>query len=280
MRKILIFVLTIVSLAASAQNYTKLSRNRIVADTLRADYWLIINGAKLQSVAPTEGQIIKFTGGKYTNANPDALAADAMLFDKTTGILSIYKNGLPLLHDTLDGRYAKYSDLSESLTWVGQNYLNKADYDPAGVVTQVVGTTSTQTLTNKTLTKPVISDFTLAQHDHSSAAQGGVLQGNVYLITLPVSSSVAGRILGAVEGTDYPAGWTLAVGSSYTDIVITHNLGRRVANITVCAVTGAEEQALFNTAAFNGWRTPDANSLLIQSLATVQKQIKIYILFK
>jgi hypothetical protein len=64
------------------------------------------------------------------------------------------------------------------------------------------------------------------------------------------------------------------------DLSITHNLARRVAHVTVCAVTGTEEQALFNTAAYNGWKTPDLNSLIIQSLATIPKRIKIYMILK
>lgn len=39
----------------------------------------------------------------------------------------------------------------------------------------VVGTSDTQTLSAKTLTTPVITDFTNAQHNHTSAAQGGTL---------------------------------------------------------------------------------------------------------
>ena len=96
-------------------------------------------------------------------------------------------------------------------------------------------------------------------------------------MTLPFASTVAGRIAAA---TDYPTGWVLAVGASPVDIVITHNTGRRVASVSVCVITGTEEQALFNTAAFNGWKTPDSNSLLIQSLATIPKAIKIYMIFK
>ena len=41
----------------------------------------------------------------------------------------------------------------------------------------VVGTTLTQTLTNKTLTSPTIGDFTNATHDHQNAAGGGTLDG-------------------------------------------------------------------------------------------------------
>ena len=280
MRKILILSMILLSFASFGKDYTKLFRNRIEADTLKAGYWLIVNGDTIHSVNPIEGQILKFTGGKYTNANPDALAADSMIFDKTTGILKIYKNGFATLQDTLDGRYPTYPDLTDSLNIIRAGYLDKATYDPAGIAQQVVGTTATQTLTNKTFTNPIITDFSGMQHDHSSAAQGGLLPASVVSVSLPVASSVAGRIAGAVSGVDYPAGWVLSVGMSYTDIIITHNLNRRVANVTVCAITGTEEQALFNTAAFNGWRTPDVNSLLVQSLATVQKQIKIYIQFK
>ncbi len=36
-----------------------------------------------------------------------------------------------------------------------------------------VGTSDTQTLTNKTLTTPTIANFTNSQHDHADAAGGG-----------------------------------------------------------------------------------------------------------
>lgn len=44
-----------------------------------------------------------------------------------------------------------------------------------GATGAVVGTTNTQTLTNKTLTTPVIGSFANATHDHTNAAGGGVL---------------------------------------------------------------------------------------------------------
>ncbi len=50
-----------------------------------------------------------------------------------------------------------------------------------GVTGSVVGTTDTQTLTNKTLTTPTIGSFTNATHAHTSAAAGGTLTaGAVY----------------------------------------------------------------------------------------------------
>ena len=44
-----------------------------------------------------------------------------------------------------------------------------------GVTGSVVGTTDTQTLTNKTLTTPTIGSFTNATHNHTNAAGGGTL---------------------------------------------------------------------------------------------------------
>jgi hypothetical protein len=50
-----------------------------------------------------------------------------------------------------------------------------------GVTGSVVGTTDTQTLSNKTLTTPTIASFTNATHNHTAAAGGGTLTaGAVY----------------------------------------------------------------------------------------------------
>lgn len=100
-----------------------------------------------------------------------------------------------------------------------------------------------------------------------------------YTINLPIGASVAARIAAAVEGVDYPTGWVLAAGSSAVDIDIQHGLTRRAASVTVFAVTGTQEQQLFNTAAYNGIITDDEDNLRIQSLATILKEISIYIVF-
>lgn len=44
-----------------------------------------------------------------------------------------------------------------------------------GVSGNIVGTTDTQTLTNKTLSTPIITDFISAQHDHSDVSNGGTV---------------------------------------------------------------------------------------------------------
>jgi hypothetical protein len=52
---------------------------------------------------------------------------------------------------------------------------HEADTSTHGVATAIVGTTETQTLTNKTLTSPIIGSFDNAGHTHLAAASGGIL---------------------------------------------------------------------------------------------------------
>lgn len=98
-------------------------------------------------------------------------------------------------------------------------------------------------------------------------------------ITLPSDTTVAGRIAGAIEGTDYPTGWVLTAGSNPVDIDINHGTGKRVKEVTIFSVNGTEERILLGNAAWSGFLTPDANNLRIESLATINTTIKIYITF-
>ena len=105
-------------------------------------------------------------------------------------------------------------------------------------------------------------------------------------ITLPVAASVANRIAGAVEVTDYPLGWILAAGINPNDLVITHGLGRRISLITVFyldidPLTGltTQERQLLSTAAYTGLAAPDQNTLKIEGLATIAYPIIIHCIF-
>lgn len=102
---------------------------------------------------------------------------------------------------------------------------------------------------------------------------------NAYTIVLPAETTVASRVLGAVEGTDYPTGWVIEADTNPGDLKVTHNLDRRVAFVTVFSVDGIEETQLYANAAFSGIFSPDRDTVIIRSLATIETPIVIHILF-
>ena len=106
------------------------------------------------------------------------------------------------------------------------------------------------------------------------------LEKNVYWFKLPAASTVAGRCAAAVEGTDYPTGWTLSADTSPVDLLIVHDLGRRCASVTIFSVDGTTEQQLFGNAAYSSiYNLDSANQIRISALATIETQIVIHLLF-
>lgn len=99
---------------------------------------------------------------------------------------------------------------------------------------------------------------------------------NTYVIKLPSASTVAGRIAGAIE---VPTGWILT--DAGLDLDITHNLSRGTADVRVWAVsTGSTKQVLLNTAAWSGLQDLGGSVTRVQGLATILKEIWIYVTFE
>lgn len=123
----------------------------------------------------------------------------------------------------------------------------------------------------------VLSDNNFSDNDKTKL---DALKFNPYTISLPGYASVATRCLNAVEGVDYPTGWTLQADSNPNDLLITHNLGRSTCIVTVFSKDGSGERQLYANAAFSGILSkPLNNSLVIEGLATLPNEIKIYIIF-
>lgn len=74
----------------------------------------------------------------------------------------------------------------------------------------IVGTTDTQTLTNKNLTQPTISDFTNSNHNHTSVSTGGQLTDAS--LSSPISISKGGT------GSTTAAGALVNLGAQSSDI--------------------------------------------------------------
>lgn len=80
--------------------------------------------------------------------------------------------------------------------------------------------TLTQTLTNKTLTTPVIASFTNAQHNHSNAAGGGtistsILHSGVYTPTRSAESNLDSNVT-PTEAQYLRVGSTVTVSGRFT----------------------------------------------------------------
>lgn len=102
---------------------------------------------------------------------------------------------------------------------------------------------------------------------------------SIYSITLPYSTTVAGRIALAVSGVDYPTGWTLTADG--LNLVVTHNLGRWCTDVKVFSIiNGTQRQQLRLSAAENGLTALSANQAEVYSLSTIAKDIVVYLYFE
>ena len=162
---------------------------------------------------------------------------DSIPFNTVTGDLDAYLGAANVYSTNLDDRYIKYSDT----TTIVPGYEEFQD--------------------SITAVKSLITT--------------GLMQ-NVFSITLPYASTVAGRIALA---TEYPDGWILTADG--LNIIITHGTGRRLADATVFANTsGTIEQKLTGTSAYNGLYSTDVNTVKLNSLATIPFKIIIYVTLK
>jgi hypothetical protein len=158
------------------------------------------------------------------------------------------------------------NDDFSAIDWASGPYFIKTETDPSGHINYTI------TGTHQLLSVP----YAL----YAKKSGSSIKQQTVFTITLPPASTVAGRCSAAKEGTDYPTGWILEADSNPIDLKITHGLEKRVANVTIFSITGDEERQLFGNAAYSGIITLSKNILRIESLATIERAISIYIIFE
>jgi hypothetical protein len=103
---------------------------------------------------------------------------------------------------------------------------------------------------------------------------------SVYRISLPSQTTVQSRVDNAIEGVNYPTGWTLyAAGDNPNDLVIEHNLNKGMTITEIDSVSVLGKRRLIGNAAYAGLIQPDSNTLRIEGLATVSTKIVINLIF-
>lgn len=91
---------------------------------------------------------------------------------------------------------------------------------------------------------------------------------------------IATRLVGLVEGTDYPEGWILSAGVDPKDLVVNHGLGRDLCDVTVFSLeSGTSKRKRIDSLGYVGLFTTDTNEFTIESVAQVSKELDIYIRF-
>ena len=104
----------------------------------------------------------------------------------------------------------------------------------------------------------------------------GTLQ-MVFRVEVP-TGDVSERAAGAVGGTG-TAGWTYAAAANPNDLQITHNLGRKFANVTVSYMDGTEQVLLMGSLGYTGVSAPSDDVLVIKGLSTKAFPLTIQITF-
>lgn len=311
MRNLLILLLLIPILGFGQKKDKKIYAKEV----LETGGVLVIEGDTLYLDSPTNGQFIRRVDGKWVNVDFTSAGTDSLVFDPVYGDLHDYRGGS--VFKTTRIRYenfilenggtriitVRYADGGQAgddlIVKAGDNddNLDGGDlYLRGGGTFESFGdvyigsslypeTNSSQIYILDTLIMGgnKIKGLPIATESDQPVILSQIegLTNNVYSIALPYATTVQGRINGAVQGTDYPSDWTLSVASNQIDLIVTHNYGRRVANVNVYTVSGTTEQLLRPFAgAYSGYQTPNSNQLAINSLATTPLALKIYIIFE
>ena len=172
--------------------------------------------------------------------------------------------------------------LLSSTDW--NTFNNKLDSFTAGNLLSFTETT----LNVDSDVKPVKDDVTSVDYTWSSSKIAEMLAGSeeesfatVYTIRLNSGATVAQRLIGLVEGTDYPTGWILTDDSAA--LVITHNLDTLASLVKVFSKNGTTSDIVELTgnvaySTFTNKYGTGYNAIRLDALATITTELYIKIL--
>lgn len=163
-------------------------------------------------------------------------------------------------------------------------FNNKLDNFTPGNLLSFTGTT----LNVDSTVLPVDDDATALTSTWSSSKIQSVIDGSseesltiVYTLRLNSGATVAQRLVGLVEGTDYPTGWILSADTAA--LVITHNLDILATTVKVFSKNGTtsdvvELQGNLAYSTFTNKYGTGYNAIRLDALATITTELYIKIL--
>lgn len=145
-----------------------------------------------------------------------------------------------------------------------------------------VAITDTGSLYTATEVEAALAEVKTAHNALAALVSGfgtGTKQTTYRIDFTTASGSVAARVAGAIETTDYPTGWTLAVNAVY-NLLITHTLtDRKLSTVNVYEIDGSDERLLPQfSEAFSGVIC-NGLTVLIEGLAPTGLAIRIELIF-
>lgn len=230
------------------------------------------------SVVSGTGELLTFSEGTYTlNKRLDQYDNSVSAFVNESNVDALVTAALSTIDhndlDGIDGSGTIHVEQTQIDTWDA-----KQD-EVTGAATTIVDDdlTADRLLISSATGKVAASDVTVTQLE----ALFETSSLRAYPIHLNSGATVAQRLVGLVEGTDYPTGWVLSDDDAA--LVITHNLDRACFDVKVKSeLISGNLVTLMGSVAYatltDELDGTEFNSIRLDALATVNTDLYLYII--
>ena len=228
----------------------------MTVNIMGVEYWFLPDLTTLTNKVAD----LSITDGSIALANLANVASGTVFYRKSTGDGSPEVQTLATLKEDLGHDSTKVDKIS-SYSLVPDALIAKIheagsdNQDLSGYVLKVTD-------------KSLISDSEISRLAGLFSAQ---------TIILPSASTVAGR---CTTPTQIPDGWTVGVGTTDQDLLITHTLSsNNITDIKVWAEMTEGDRLMIGGLAFVGVLAPTSTTILIESICTKEYPIRIELIF-